>query len=168
MLVDSNLAAAERERCRELLVQLPLFAWLKAEQVQMLASQAASASYREGERIYARGSRSEGIYLVASGEVTFISGHENNPDEQDASTCVEGSFFGEMCLIEPRVRTADARASLPTKLFIIRIGVLEKLATRYPEQFAVLVTNLAREQARRLRQLNSKLAPTSGQGGTDR
>lgn len=165
MLLNPSQIAAEREQCRELLVRLPLFAWLKPEHIHMLVSQAASATYREGERIFARGSRSEGIYLVASGEVVFISGHESNPNEQEASTCEAGDYFGELCLIEPRARNAEARAALETKLFIIRIGVLEKFASRDPEQFAVLVSNLARELARRLRALNANVPAGPVEGG---
>jgi CRP-like cAMP-binding protein len=159
----SQETAEERALCRELFVRLPLFAWLKSEHIQMLASQTACSTYREGQTIYARGTRSEGIYFVASGEVTFISGHDSNPDEQDASTCEAGGFFGELCLIEPRIRTAEARAAMDTKLFILRIGVLEKFAARNPEQFAVMVSNLARLLARRLRDLNPKgPSPVSG------
>lgn len=163
----SSETAAERDQCRDLFVRLPLFAWLKAEHIQMLAAQAASANFREGQTIYARGSRSDGIYFVADGEVSFISGHPSNPDEQDASTCEAGGYFGELCLIEPRVRTAEARASLDTKVFILRLGVLEKFASRDPEQFAVMVSNLARILARRLRELNPK-APTSPSSGGGR
>lgn len=160
-----NQIAVEREQCREMLVRLPLFAWLKAEHIQMLAAQAAFAAYNEGEKIYSRGSRSEGLYLVASGEVKFVSGHATDPDEQDASTCEAGGYFGELCLIEPGIRRADAYASLDTKLFILRIGVLEKFAARSPDQFAVVVSNLARELARRLRVLNTR-APSLATGGS--
>jgi hypothetical protein len=53
---------------------------------------------------------------------------------------------------------------MDTKLFILRIGVLEKFAARDPEQFAVMVSNLARLLARRLRDLNPK-GPVPASGG---
>lgn len=150
--------AAERKRCRELMVQHPLFAWLQGEVISFLSSQAAVVRYREGEVIFKKGSRSEGVYLVADGEVLFISGNEHNPDEQHASTCERGDIFGELSLIDPGVRRSWARANLDSTLYVLRLGLFEKLARRQPEQFAVLVTNLARWQARLLRELNARRA----------
>jgi CRP-like cAMP-binding protein len=153
---STSTLAADRKRCRDLLAQHPLFAWLKGELITTLAEQAAVARYREGQSIFKRGSKSEGIYIVAEGEVLFISGHEDNPNEQNASTCEAGGIFGELSLIAPRRRRADARAGLDTTLFVLRLGVLEKFASRHPDQFAVLVTNLARDLARRLREQNTR------------
>ena len=150
--------AAERARCRDLMAQHPLFAWLKGDLISYLASQAAVARYAEGDIIFEKGSKSEGIFLVAEGEVLFISGHDTNPDEQNASTCEAGGVFGEMSLIQPRRRTSQARAGLDTTLYILRLGLLEKFATRHPDQFAVLITNLARDLARRLREHNARRA----------
>jgi|GEM_PF-857145 len=150
--------AEERQRCRALMAQHPLFAWLKSELVTYLASQAAVARYAEGEVIFKKGSKSEGICLVAEGEVLFISGHESNPDEQNASTCEAGEVFGELSLIQPRRRVSQARAGLDTTLYILRLGLLEKFAARHPDQFAVLASNLARDLARRLRELNTRRA----------
>lgn len=159
---DPPSLATERQRCRELMVQHPLFAWLKGEMITFLASQAAVARYGEGQVIYRKGSKSDGISLVAEGEVLFVSGHESNPDEQNASTCEAGEIFGEMSLIQPRVRHAQARANLDTTLYVLRLGLLEKFAARHPDQFAVLVTNLARWQARLLRQLNARKSAGRG------
>lgn len=156
--------AEERQRCREILAAHPLFSWLNADLIQNLAAQAAVSRHAEGQWIYRRGTPSEGIGIVAEGEVLFISGHESNPEEQEASTCEAGEIFGELSLIDPRPRRADARAQLDTTVYVLRIGLLEKFAARHPEQFAVLLTNLARHLARRLRALNARrqVHPTEG------
>ena len=62
---------------------------------------------------------------------------------------------GEMCIIEPVVRSASVRAlDEPTVLFALHSSDLHRLYKINPEQFSILILNIARDICRRLRQVD--------------
>ena len=133
-----------------------LFAWLPEEHIAGLAGQSELRHYREGESVFERGSSSDGVYIIAEGEITFISGHEENPEEQSASTLETGDCFGELSLIEPQVRQAQARAALPAQICFLSLNGLKGFSKQHPESHAILMTNLARQLAAKIRRLNTE------------
>jgi CRP-like cAMP-binding protein len=134
----------------------PLFSWMSTESIGWLAHFTEELSFAGGDTIFQRGSESDAIYLIAEGEVTFISGTSDNPDEQTASTLEEGALFGELSLLESRARESLTRAALPTKLYKIRTSTIQDFAKKNQDQHAILLTNLARELARKIRALNAQ------------
>lgn len=141
----------------------PLFSWMSTESIGWLAHYTEELSFAEGETIHSRGSESDALYLIAEGEVTFISGTSENPDELTASTLEEGDLFGELSLLETKPRESSARAALPTRLYKIKASTVQDFAKKNQDQHAILLTNLARELARKIRTLNAKKSqgPTS-------
>mgnify|MGYP000538047769 CR=1 FL=1 len=141
----------------------PLFSWMSTDSIGWLAHYTEELSFAEGETIYSRGSGSDALYLLVEGEVTFISGTSEDPDEQTASTLEEGALFGELSLLENRMRESSARAALPTRLYKIKADTIQDFAKKNQDQHAILLTNLARELARKIRNLNAKKSkgPTS-------
>jgi CRP-like cAMP-binding protein len=141
----------------------PLFSWMSTESIGWLAHYTEELHFAEGDTIFGRGSESDALYLIAEGEVTFISGTSDNLDEQTASTLEEGDLFGELSLLESKPRESLARAALPTHLYKIKASTIQDFAKKNQDQHAILLTNLARELARKIRALNAKKTqgPTS-------
>jgi len=63
--------------------------------------------------------------------------------------------FGEMCIIESVARSASIRAlDEPTVLFALHSSDLHRLYKINPEQFSILILNIARDICRRLIQVD--------------
>jgi CRP/FNR family transcriptional regulator, cyclic AMP receptor protein len=134
----------------------PLFAWMNTESIGWLAHYTEELAFAGGETILSRNSESDALYLIAEGEVTFISGTSPDTDEQTASTLEEGDVFGELSLLEKKSRHSLARAALPTRLYRIKASTMQDFAKTNQDQHAILLTNLARELARKIRSLNAR------------
>ncbi|MDD5261275.1 MAG: cyclic nucleotide-binding domain-containing protein [Methylacidiphilales bacterium] len=148
--IDNRLALMKR---------VSLLSWLEAGQVATLAGRAEIRHYAEGDVIFEPGSPGDGLHIIADGEVTFVSGPPDELEHQSASTLEAGATFGELSLVDKQPRKSRARAALPTTVYFLPLAILEDLSRSHPEQYATLITNLAREMARKIRRLNQvKLA----------
>ena len=147
----------QRQECFR---RISLFAWLDSSHVDSMAEQAEAHFYDEGETIFQAGSIGDGLHVIATGEVTFSSGPPDDYDKQQASTLEAGSFFGELSLLVRRARNSNARAALPTTVYHVPLSLLENLSRTQPDQYAIIMTNLAREMARKIRYLNRTKSAT--------
>jgi CRP-like cAMP-binding protein len=69
-----------------------------------------------------------------------------------------GNFFGEMCVVDPVPRAATVRAQTAGSVLEITSATLYHLFRKMPDQYAIMVLNLARDLARRLRLLDEAYA----------
>ncbi|MDZ4787532.1 MAG: cyclic nucleotide-binding domain-containing protein [Blastochloris sp.] len=134
----------------------PLFSWLSTESIAWLAHYTEELSFNQGDTILELGSLSDSLYIIAQGEVTFICGTSQDTDEQQATSLDEMDIFGELSLLEIKPRTSLVRAALPTTLYRLKAETIAQLAQKNQDQHAILITNLSRFLARKIRTLNSK------------
>lgn len=149
----SRTSHQELEDIKKILGSCPLFAWLESEHIGMLAASAEERLYKAREVVFLKGTEAHMISVIAEGEVQFISG-TGDMMERTVSSLASGDYFGELCLFENRLRRADIMTLTPAKIYVIKRNVIAEFAEDYPDQYAILLTNLARELARRLRKLN--------------
>lgn len=84
-----------------------LFAKLSDSELAYLSSMVYERVYEKGEPVFQQNERGFGLYLILSGsvEIKALSGEKEIP----VTTLGEGSFFGELALIEEdNVRSATA------------------------------------------------------------
>jgi len=70
-------------------------------------------------------------------------------------------FLGEMSIIECVARSASVRAVEDTSLFALKGTDLYRLFKRYPDQYAIVILNIARDLSRRLRAIDEKFSAVS-------
>lgn len=81
--------------------------------------------------VFERGSESEALYIVLSGEVSIT---EPGPDgEVEISRIGPGSSFGELSLLLHTTHTRDARATQATELMVIPQDSFEDLLSSNPD-----------------------------------
>jgi CRP-like cAMP-binding protein len=124
--------------------------------MEWLAERAFSFEYRPEEIILEMGTPSDGLYIIASGQVRFTS------EDRGVSQLEAGNYFGELSLLGKKERTAVIEAITHAQIYHLSKRHLNGFAQEFPDPYSIIVTNLARELARRIRQLN---ASTSDQGG---
>jgi len=115
------------------------------------------SQYAAGSVILREGEPGNGIYFIRSGLVRIVKYYGAEPPVVLAEMG-PGDFFGEMSLVESVARSASVVASADTAVFLLRGLDFLQLYQKRPEQYGIVMLNLARELARRLRTLDEKFA----------
>jgi CRP/FNR family transcriptional regulator, cyclic AMP receptor protein len=128
--------------------RLPVLAGLDEAAIQFLQGLAVEENYPAGGFILREGDRGDRVYFVHSGRVRVVK----EPAVQLAEFG-PGDFFGEMSLVESVVRSASVIALEPTTVCTLRGVDFYKLYRQRPDQYGIVMLNIARDLARRLRHL---------------
>ena len=128
---------------------MPVLAGTKLDARNMIAEEGAVRDFSAGEWIVREGQEGHSFFILVSGEVEVVK-RAGTPEEIILSTLKQGEFFGEMCILAPMPRAASIRTSQPARAIEIRAATLHHLYQKAPDQYAIVLLNLARDLARRL------------------
>jgi SulP family sulfate permease len=110
-----------------------------------------------GELIFGTGDGGDGLFLIRRGGVRI----ELPVDAERHRTLAwfgRGSFFGEMGFLDNRARTANAVASVPTDLYILRRSSFDDACRKHPLLSGAILGRLAIALAVRLRRTDAELS----------
>ncbi|MEP6574211.1 MAG: Crp/Fnr family transcriptional regulator [Gemmatimonadota bacterium] len=136
----------------EVLKKVPLFASLPEGELAVFAELARERSYPKGSVILFEDDQGDSLYLVAAGQVKVVLIGEDGR-EVILSVLGEGSFFGEMALIDDQPRSAHVIAMADASVLVLR---REDFQTRLRASPEVAIA-LLRELSRRLRRADEKI-----------
>ncbi len=85
---------------------------VRADERPALVERFVTRTYEEGERLIIQGEESEGLHLIASGEVAVI--HQEDDDSTMIAELGVGEVVGEVALVLRRPSSADVIAGCPT------------------------------------------------------
>jgi CRP/FNR family transcriptional regulator, cyclic AMP receptor protein len=156
---DTNERAA-REGRRVALQGVPVFAGLDAAALTLLAQAVEESSFRAGDVIVREGEQGNRMFIIRSGRVEVVK-HLSEPHETVLDVLEARNFMGEMCIVDCVVRSASVRAVEETTLYSLRGIDLYRLFKKYPDQYAIIILNIARDLARRLRSIDEKFSAIS-------
>lgn len=142
------------DRLAAALARIHVFAGLQAEVVMELASRARVGRVETGEWIAREGELSSVFFCLLSGRVDVIRGGVR------LAGLSEGECFGEMSMLECKPRSAGVRAAEPCRVASLKSTDLLAVYRERPDQYAIIIVNLARDLARRLHQLDEAFAAT--------
>ena len=100
------------------------------------------------------------MFIIRSGRVAVIK-HFGEAHETNLATLGKGDFFGEMAIIECVSRSASVRVLEETELLRIQASQLNQLFQQRPDQYAIIIVNIARDISRRLRALDENWSEAS-------
>jgi CRP-like cAMP-binding protein len=132
-----------------------LFSWISQGPLESLLSHAHTESLKDGEVLYQAETPGDAIYLIMEGKIEF------KPPTGSPVTLTAGEMFGECSLIEIRHRTCQTTAKGATEVLILDHSTIYKFSQDFPDPYSIIVTNLARCLAARIRDLNNQKASTS-------
>jgi glutaminase len=111
------------------------------------------AAFAEGDVIIRAGDPPGGMFFILRGKasawIRTESGHERR-----VATFSPGMNFGEMALLDHARRSADVRADGPVDALELGLDAFHDLGNHHPGLQIVLLGNLARNLAQRLREAN--------------
>lgn len=138
----------------------PLFMGLEEEEIDRLVELIGVHEFKDGEAIVEEGSMGDAIFLLYSGKIA-ISTRDRTGGEVTLATLNErGSFFGEIALADPGPRSATVKSLGEATLLEVTLEALEAFFEEFPEARVVILRNIARVLARRLRDSNIRVAST--------
>lgn len=136
-----------------LLTKVPLFTYLRSDQLNRIAPLLNPVVWTKGERIFTMGDMGLELYIITDGHV----GVTVNPDlyaepRVYVNELKTGDTLGEMALIDNEPRSATAYALKNTHALVLEKEKLHGLLMTYPE----LSIGMLRALNQRLRNLSAK------------
>ena len=139
------------------LASTPLLAGLTPAAIALLDAEGISRNFPAGQPIVREGDPGHSFFILVEGDVDIIKRcAEGRPVL--LAHLHRGTFFGEMCVVDPVPRAATVQALTPVIAIEIRAATLHHLFQKMPDQYAIVILTLARDMARRLRSLDEAYA----------
>ena len=137
---------------------VPIFNGLSDEALATLTQQVRTFDYSPDNIVITQGTLGDTLYVVSEGAVEVVVNLDMD-NEKVLATLKQGESFGEMCIIESVARAASVRAiEEPTEVFAFHKSDLHRLFKTMPEQFSLLILNIAKIVCRRLRLIDELYA----------
>lgn len=130
-----------------MLQSVPLFSAMTLEQLEAIHSCLTEQHYTKGEVIFNEGDIGDEMYIVADGSVEILL-NMNSPEPLLLTTVGEGSYFGEMSVLDRDPRSAAARVGEDARLFVLNGEQLKELIYVMPE-IAFTIFRVLSERVRR-------------------
>ena len=137
--------------------EIALFKGSKPDTLTDLAGCMETRSCKAGETIYARGDVDNNLYLIRSGEVRIMGLVGGSNRLCHIATFGRGEFFGGLAFLDHRPRGNDAIVSKDCELYVLTQEEFNYLAEEHKRIAFVLVSQLARTLAVRLRHTDDEL-----------
>jgi CRP-like cAMP-binding protein len=139
-----------------LLAKVPLFSYLRTDQLSRLAPLLEPVAWAKGERVFDMGDMGLELYIITSGHIG-ISVDPDPARQVFVNELKAGDCLGEMALIDNEPRSATAHVLENTQALALDKDRLHGLLMSYPE----LGIGMLRALSQRLRAMSSKLAKQS-------
>ena len=136
----------------EVLRKVPFFRDLPPDTLRSFAGLTRERTYPKGSVIVFADDRGDSMFLVAAGQVKVVLIGEDGR-EVILSVLQEGSFFGEMALLDDEPRSAHVIAMEDATLLVLRREDFQAQLRSSPE----VAISLLRELSRRLRSADEKI-----------
>jgi CRP-like cAMP-binding protein len=139
------------------LAAIPVLAGTNLAAQTLLAQEGFVSDFAPGAWIVREGDEGHSFFILVEGNVEIIK-HADSPHAVTLATLHRGDIFGEMCVVDPVPRAASILALSQVKAIEIKAATLHHLYQKIPDQYAIVLLNVARDLARRLRKLDETFA----------
>lgn len=137
--------------------EIELFKGSKPDTLIDLVACMESRSFKAGQTIFSRGDPGADLYLIRSGEVRIMGCVGGSSRPCHIATYGRGEFFGGLAFLDRQPRGNDAIASTDLELYVLTQEKFSYLAEAHKRIAFVLVSQLARTLAIRLRHTDNEL-----------
>ncbi len=147
----------ESEPIFEMLLELPIFQGLEADELRGLEPYFKVMDLREGETLFREGSTGNYVCFLVSGVLDVLKRVEPG-EEVVLSTLREGRSIGEMSIIDEFPRSATVKARTDATLVILTRPDFEQIASDRMDIGFEILKGLARLLSMNLRKTSARLA----------
>jgi anti-anti-sigma factor len=112
--------------------------------------------YRVGEAVFRQGEQGNALYVIAQGSASVWL-QDARAGERRLMTFSQGTFFGEMALLDGEPRSATITADEPLVCYVLERSAFDRLAAAHPRAGLAILGHLGRELSLRMRRANRTL-----------
>ncbi|OGS24315.1 MAG: hypothetical protein A2297_02240 [Elusimicrobia bacterium RIFOXYB2_FULL_48_7] len=141
------------------LKNIPIFDGLSNSALGKLTGIMYSKKYPAGELIFEEGKVGKALFIIFDGEVA-ITKAAGNSEPKIIATHEKGAFFGEMALLEELPRSATAKTTKETTLFLMYKVKFDWFIEKDPRVGLKVIYNIAKVLSGRLRETSEFFAKT--------
>ena len=117
----------------------------------------ARREYPPGETIFRQGENGDALYVIARGSASVWLRSPESGDRR-LMTFSQGTFFGEMALLDRERRSATVVADDSLVCYVLDREAFERVTKAHPRIGIAILANLGRELSLRMRRTNRTLA----------
>lgn len=140
--------------------RLPVMTGLDDAALRFLGNLTEEERYAAGATIAAESELGNRAFFIREGRVRLSKDCGTN-QETVLAELGPGEFFGELSLVECVARSTSAVAAEPTRVYTLKSTDFYRLYRERPNQFGIVMLNIARDLARRLRHFDGHFAGVS-------
>jgi glutaminase len=130
-----------------------VFNGLEPDELSVLEQMVQPMHFDAGDKVLSKGDAGEMLFVLARGSVSVMV--PVGDDNATRVSCIgPGQFFGEMAVLEEGPRSADVVADERIVCYGLTAAQIRELSQSHPRIVSVLMTNMAREFALRIRKSN--------------
>ena len=119
---------------------LPTLALLEPQAKHVLAFSAEERALKAGDRLFSRGAKSEGGYLVLSGRIAV---NATDQGVEGAGMFGPGTLIGEAALVAETQCPASALAVEPSRLLVLTRALMHRVLEAHPASAGALRRHVA-------------------------
>ena len=127
----------------EILSKISLFSLMKKRDLKRISKLTQCHRYEKGDVIVREGAKDGRLFVIVSGEVVVIK-DLGGPSELVLRELGDGTYFGEMALIDDYVRTASVVARVDTEVISLDQWDFRDEIKKYPSVAIELLQTLSR------------------------
>ncbi len=157
-LLLNGMRDHSRNRTAHLLAASPILQGLTRAQQRILAQHVKKRRFAAGETVFSQGEDSDCAYLLVYGQMETLLAIPGSSRQRLVSLLVNGSLFGEMSLLDGEPRSASVKAKEQSLCLSIDVNGIQIVQQQYPEIALLLLKNMSRQFALRLRHANNMIA----------
>jgi sulfate permease, SulP family len=143
-------AGSQSRHVAQPLTKAAIFRGISGPDLELVRSFMVSRQLRQGESLFSKGDPVDGLYIIDSGQVGIRIEDARGVTRRIAAF-TPGTMIGEIAFVEGGDRSAQAIAEEESVLWLLKREFLADIERTNPEVMRILLTNIAREIAVRLR-----------------
>lgn len=128
---------------------------LDDEAIHYLSGLAREEQFPAGAVIIGEGEQGNRMFFISGGHVVVVKAH-GSEQPVTLARLGPGEFFGEMSLVECVVRSASVVSEDAVTVCTLKGTDFHKLYQHRPDQYGIVMLNMARDLSRRLRSLHER------------
>ena len=141
----------------KVLKKVDIFHGLSLTQLESLTHISEEKRYRRGETVFTEHSTGDEVYIIKKGKVCIELGLKGKPNTATIQRLSVGQIFGELALVDKRSRSASVVCENDCEIITIDRDKLDELFERDTHLGYIVMKNLAKLLAERLRKTDLML-----------
>ena len=133
----------------------PLFTELYDSEIEEIIRDCKVRIMEEKEFLFCENEKGEDLFIILTGELSIIKGG------MEITKFSKGELLGELVLINDKNRTTSCQATVFSEILVINNQVIFNFYTKRPRLFSILMMNIARMLAQRLKKTTIEMTTLS-------